>query len=161
MTWFRRAREQAHAQLEPDDADDRPEALRSALSELIDFVNRSAGRLPVEGVVLARRITDTVREVIDTSADRELDIYAVVSIKGILGDYLPTTLRSYLALDPHVVSVPRPSGRTPDQSLLEQLEALWSSAADLLAATHAQDADALLSQGNFLRAKFTGSDLDL
>ena len=38
---------------------------------------------------------------------------------------------------------------------------LWSSAMDLLDATRAHDADALLSQGSFLRTKFSGSDLDL
>ncbi len=57
--------------------------------------------------------------------------------------------------------MPRPSGRTPVQSLAEQLEALLDAAADLLSATQAQDADALLSQGSFLRTKFSGSDLDL
>jgi hypothetical protein len=160
MTWFRRLREDAPAEPEPDEAD-QPAALLAKAFELIHFINANAGKLPGEAVVLARRITDTVREVIDTSGERALDIYAVVSIRGVLEDYLPTTLRGYLALDPALVDVPRPSGRTPRQSLLEQLDALWSSAMDLLQATHAHDADALMSQGNFLRTKFTGSDLDL
>jgi hypothetical protein len=161
MTWFRRLREEAQDEVAPD-ASDSPDALRTKIFEQIGFINRGAGKLPGEAVVVARRITDTLREVID-GADPEhgLDVYAVVSIKGILGDYLPTTLRSYLALDPSVVNVPRPSGDTPSQSLLEQLDALWSSAADLLVAEKAHDADALLSQGNFLRTKFTRSDLDI
>jgi hypothetical protein len=118
--------------------------------------------LPGEAVVVARRITDMLREVIDgADPERGLDIHAVVSIRGILEDYLPTTLRTYLALDPDIVDVPRPSGRTPSASLIEQLEGLWSSAADLLDASRAHDADALLAQGSFLRTKFTGSDLDL
>jgi hypothetical protein len=161
MTWFRRLREEAQEEVAPD-ASDTPDALRAKIFELIAFVNRSAGKLPGEGVVIARRITDTVREVVDgADPERGLDIYAIVSIRGILDDYLPTTLRSYLALDPSLVDVPRPSGRTPSESLLEQLDALWSSATDLLVATRAHDADALLSQGNFLRTKFTRSDLDL
>lgn len=161
MTWFRRLREEAQEEVAPD-ASDTPDALRAKIFELIGFINRSAGQLPGEGVVIARRITDTVREVVDgADNERGLDIYAVVAIRGILDDYLPTTLRSYLALDPSLVDVPRPSGRTPSESLLEQLDALWSSAADLLVATHAHDADALLSQGTFLRTKFTRSDLDL
>ncbi len=57
--------------------------------------------------------------------------------------------------------MPRPSGRTPTGSLIEQLETLWASATDLLDAIRAQDADAMLTQGSFLRTKFTGSDLDL
>jgi hypothetical protein len=111
--------------------------------------------------VIARRALDAVREVIDTSSERELDVRAVVSIRGILEDYLPTTLRTYLAIDPAAVSTARPSGRTPAESFIEQLDVLWSSAMDLLDATRAQDADALLTQGSFLATKFSRSDLDL
>ncbi|HEY7008917.1 MAG TPA: hypothetical protein VH395_08260 [Jatrophihabitantaceae bacterium] len=163
MTWFRRAQDRARTSLTPaeDDPKDQPEALLASMFELIRQVNASAGRLPVEGVVVARRILDVVREVIETSSERALDVRAVVSVRAILEDYLPTTLRTYLAIDPDVVDVVRPSGRTPAQSFIEQLDVLWSSAMDLLDAIHAQDADALLSQGSFLRTKFSGSDLDL
>jgi len=168
MTWLRRllAPPEPGSSPEPEpggtqpDADD-PVTLRGDLAALNRFVNQNSGRLPGESVVTARRITDLLREVIDTSEVRPLDVYAVISIKGILRDYLPTTLRSFLALDPGQLTAPRPSGRTPVQSLAEQLEALLDAAADLLAATQAQDADALLSQGSFLRTKFSGSDLDL
>jgi hypothetical protein len=164
MTWFRQHREQPGDApgVEPgEDLEDRPDALLRHLVGLNRFVNENAGRLPGEAVVIARRVTDVLREVIATAGDRELDIRAVATIRGILTDYLPTTLRSYLALDPQVVNVRRPSGRTPHESLVEQVRALWSAARDLLAATRAHDADALLSQGSFLRTKFTGSDLDL
>jgi hypothetical protein len=160
MTWLRRP----HPQVPPADAndpEDAPEALLRHLFELTQEVNKAAGRLPVEAVVVARRVLDTVREIVGTSAERELDIHAVVAVRGILGDYLPTTLHTFLALDPATVDVARPSGRTPAQSLIEQLDALWSSATDLLHANQAHDADALLSQGSFLRTKFTRSDLDL
>jgi hypothetical protein len=162
LTWFRRASERAQEQLTPeDDPKDKPDALLASMFERVREINASAGRLPVEGVVIARRVLDAVREVIETSSERELDVRAVVSIRGILEDYLPTTLRAYLAIDPSVVDTPRPSGRTPAQSFIEQLDVLWSSATDLLEATRAHDADALLSQGSFLRTKFSGSDLDL
>ncbi len=129
--------------------------------EQVHEVNRNAGRLPSEAVVVARRLLDAVRELIETSADRDLDIRAIVSLNGILGDYLPTTLRAYLALDPDAVDTPRPGGTAPSQALIEQLDVLWASAMDLLDATRAQDADALMTQGSFLRTKFSGSDLDL
>jgi hypothetical protein len=145
----------------PQPDDDDPDTLRRDLAAVNRFVNQNSGSLPGESVVTARRITDLLREVVDTSEIRSLDIYAVISVKGILRDYLPTTLRAFLALDPGQLTVPRPSGRTPVESLAEQLDALLDAAADLLAATHAQDADALLSQGSFLRTKFSGSDLDL
>jgi hypothetical protein len=162
VTWFRRASEHAHNELGPqDDPKDKPDALLASMFALTHEVNASAGRLPVEGVVVARRVLDVVREVIETSAERELDVHAVVSIRSMLEDYLPTTLRAYLAIDPSVVDQLRPSGRTPSQSFIEQLDVLWASAMDLLEAARAHDADALLSQGSFLRTKFSGSDLDL
>ncbi len=54
-------------------------------------------------MVIARRVLDVVREVIETSAERDLDIRAIVSIRGMLEDYLPTTLHAYLAIDPSLV----------------------------------------------------------
>ncbi len=127
----------------------------------ITLINSSAGRLPGEAVVVARRITDTLREIIDTSSERALDVRAVVMVKSMATDYLPTTLRAYLALDPGLVDTPRRDGSTPKDLLVEQLAALWAAADDLLAATRARDVDALTTQGNFLRTKFTRSDLDL
>jgi len=159
MTWFRR-HERPPPPVEQDVTDD-PVALQRTLDGLVGFINQNAGKLPGESVVAARRVTDTVREVIDTSEGGTLDVYATVSVKGIVNDYLPTSLRTYLALDPQVLDVRRPTGRTPKESLLEQLTSLWAAAADVLAAAQAQDADALVAQGSFLRTKFTGSDLDL
>lgn len=163
ISWFRRGADPAPDPVPPPAGtdDDSPDALRGRLWQLVQYVNRSAGRLPVEAVVRAREITDTVRDVIETSAEHELDIHAVVSINGIVGDYLPTTLRAYLALDPAIVDRAAGSGRTPRAALLEQLDALASSADDLLAAARSHDVDALFTQGNFLRTKFTRSDLDL
>lgn len=160
MTLFRRAHEAVTPQpAEPEE--DTPAGLLKAMFELIAFINQNAGRLPGEAVVEARRVTDAVREVIDTAEDRPLDVHAVVSIKGILTDYLPTTLRTYIALDPALADTPRQSGQTPRELLLEQVTALWAAAADVLEATRARDVDALATQGNFLRTKFTRSDLDL
>ncbi len=161
MTWFRRGHDTPPAQPEPEPDQDSPDVLRRKLWELVQFVNRSAGKLPVEAVVVARQTTDTIREVIETAADRDLDVYAVVSIKGIVDDYLPTTLRTYLALDPSVTEKVGPSGRTPRAALREQVDALALAAAELLEATRAHDVDALFTQGSFLRTKFTRSDLDL
>jgi hypothetical protein len=167
MTWFRKLLPPPAAPApeppgaEPSADGDDPTTLRSNVAQLNRFVNQNSGRLPGESVVIARRVTDVLREVIDTSEIRPLDIYAVISVKGILQDYLPTTLRSFLALDEATLAVPRPSGRTPVESLQEQLDSLLDAATSLLIAAQAQDADALLSQGSFLRTKFSGSDLDL
>lgn len=144
----------------PDPAD-QPATLRRTVLNANRFINQNSGKLPGEAVVAARQLTDTLREIIDTSDVRDLDIYAVVSVKGILNDYLPTTVKGFLALDPSQVQVARPSGRTPTDSLLEQIESLQVAAEKILVAARSQDADALMSQGNFLRTKYSGSDLDL
>jgi hypothetical protein len=162
VTWFRRGHDSPAASREEDEQrTDSPDELRLRLWPLVQFVNRNAGKLPVEAVVVSREITDTIREVIDTSLERELDVYAVVSINGIVDDYLPTTLRTYLNLDPSLTEQVGPSGRTPRAALREQVDSLAAAADELLAATRAHDVDALSTQGNFLRTKFTRSDLDL
>jgi hypothetical protein len=158
VTWLRRT----HEAVAPDGPDpaDAPDALLRTLFDRNAEINKNAGRLPIEAIVIGKRVLDAVREVVDTSADRELDVRAVVSLRGILEDYLPTTLHAYLALDPATVDTARPSGKSASQSVIEQLETLWESADDLLVATRAHDADALTTQGSFLRTKFSRSDLD-
>jgi hypothetical protein len=162
MPWlFHRSHEDAGTTDDEQASDERPDALREALGGLVRFINSSAGRLPVAAVVRARDITDTIGAMIDASGERELDVYTLISVKGIVQDYLPTTLRSYLALDDATTAVPRSSGRTPEASLAEQLDSMASAATKVLTAAQRQDADALYTQGNFLRTKFSGSDLDL
>ncbi|UQX90258.1 hypothetical protein M6D93_09720 [Jatrophihabitans telluris] len=167
MTWFRRgtdgnsASASAAAAQAADSAADSPATLRAELFRVVRFVNQNSGRLPPAAVVDARRVTDTLREIIDTSEVRPLDVYAIVSLRGALEDYLPTTLRSYLAVEPNLIDTARISGLTPRQSLLEQLASLQTAASAVLLAAQNQDVDALMTQGNFLRTKFSGSDLDL
>jgi predicted oxidoreductase len=164
VAWFGRGHDDpggAGPEPQEQEEDDSPQALLLEQWKLVQFINRSAGKLPVEAVVAARTITDRIRGVIDTAADRDLDIYAVVSIRGIIGDYLPTTLRTYLNLDPRLTDQVGPSGRTPRAALREQLDALVGAADDLLRAAREHDVDALFTQGNFLRTKFSRSDLDL
>jgi hypothetical protein len=161
-SWLRRVRQpQPPDPQAPDDGRDTPDKLRLRLWAQIQFINRNAGRLPVEAVVIARQVTDTVREVIETSTDKALDVYAIVQVNGIVDDYLPTTLQAYLNLDPVVTESAGPSGSSPRAALREQLEALRTAAGELLHAARAHDVDLLFTQGNFLRTKFTVSDLDL
>ena len=166
MAWFRREQAPSVVPAAPAPGDlgdpgDSPEALRTAIASVNRLINASAGRLPLRAVVAGRRVTDVLAEIVDTSEVRPLDVYAVISVKGAVTDYLPTTIRGYLAVDESLVDVPRASGKTPAQSLLEQLDALEVSAELVLEAAQQQDVDALMTQGNFLRTKFSGSDLDL
>jgi hypothetical protein len=159
-SWLRRVHSIVPEQAQPDP--DSPEMLAGTLAELIRTINRNAGRLPVAAVVAARHVTDVVDAILDSIGEEATpDVQAVISVRGILRDYLPTTLTSFLALDPAILDRPLPDGRTPADQLADQLNDLWTAAADVLAATRARDADALVTQGNFLRTKFTRSDLDL
>jgi hypothetical protein len=163
VAWLRR-QDQPAPVVDPQEApdpDDSPESLRRTLGQAVRFINGSAGRLPVKAVVNARRLTDTLGEIIDTSDGRPLDVYTVITVKGTLRDYLPTTLHGYLNVADELRETPRTSGRTPAQSLLEQIDDLQTSASQVLIAARTQDVDALMTQGTFLRTKFSRSDLDL
>jgi hypothetical protein len=151
---------ETEAQPSAPPAPESPAELRRGLVQINRFINQSAGRLPVRVVVNARYLTDTLSEIVDTSDVRPLDIYAAISVAATVNDYLPTTLRNYLAIDEAHLNTPH-NGHLPVDSLVEQLDALRSSAELLLVAARDQDVDALLTQGNFLRTKFTGSDLDI
>ncbi len=163
MNWLRRA-------LGDDDpappaasqpADDSPEALHSSLADVVRDVNSSAGGLPAAAMVAIRQLTDTLDDVIDTSQGRPLDVYAAIMVRSTLDDYLPTTVRHYLAVPEDLRTRPRPDGHSPQQSLYEQIAAIQTSASQVLVAAQGSDVDALMTQGAFLRTKFSGSDLDL
>jgi hypothetical protein len=160
MTWFRKGREVA-APEPAAPAEDDPKQLRIKLDKLVTEINLNSGKIPAESVVSARWLTDTLRDVLDTTEVRPLDVYTLVSVKGMLNDYLPTTLSSYLALDPQQTRQPRSSGLSPAESLADQLDALGDAAWRILIAAQAQDADAVMAQGSFLHTKFSRSDLDL
>ncbi len=162
MPIFRSGRdEQAAAVIAPSPDEDSPTELLRAIFQANRFINQSSGRLPSEGVVNARRLTDTLREIVDTSQTRPLDVYATIAVRNILDDYLPTTLRTYLAVDADATQLMLPSGSSPVRSLIEQIAQMRTSALAVLAAARDQDANALITQGNFLKTKFTRSDLDL
>ncbi|MBM9468449.1 hypothetical protein [Nakamurella leprariae] len=153
---------------------DSPAALAAQLTVVNRSVNAAAGQLPAGASVTARRVTDVIDSVLSEAeipvaagvpgaqcGHRELDIHARVSLNGILRDYLPTTLRSFLALDPATRAAPRPTGGTAAQALQQQLEFLLGAAGEVLEAVQRNDANALEAQGHFLRSKFAGSELDL
>ena len=162
MNWlFGRQPDAPDPRTAPAAEPDSPTELAAEMFRLNRFINSCAGQLPAAGVVAARRITDTVAAVLHTTRDRDLDIHARVSLNGILRDYLPTTLRTYLALDPATRDRARAGGLTPSAALEEQLDFLLGSAAEVLTAVRNDDANALAAQGSFLRTKFGHSELDL
>jgi hypothetical protein len=161
VAWLRRNDGQPVPDPTAPDPGDSPAALRVLLSQAVHFLHRSAGALPGAAVVNGLRLTDTLGEIVDTSDVRPLDVYAVISVRRTLEDYLPTSLHGFLALAESLRDIPGPSGRTPAQSLVVQIDALQTSADSVLVAARAQDLDALIAQGTFLQTKFSRSDLDL
>lgn len=165
MAWFRRAVPDRSDRSRPAPTGapggETPPALHTSLSDVVAVINARAGHLPVEAVVRSRRLTDTLGEIVDTSAVRPLDVYAVIAVRSTLDDYLPTTLQSYLAVDPERREVRSGSGLSPTDSLLQQIDILQTSASATLLAAREQDANALMTQGSFLETKFSRSDLDL
>ena len=164
MRWLRRA----SADESPDPSAsatsarrDDPQALEASLQALVDLVNVNAGQLPTRAVVDARRLTDTLGEIVDTASTRPLDTYAVISLRSTMEDYLPTTLRRYLALDPAHRAVLGADGLSADEALRQQIEVLQQSVSASLQAVRQHDAQALMIQGSFLETRFSGSDLDL
>lgn len=139
---------------DPDD----PAAVRATLVALTRLVNTSAGRLPTEATVLARELLDVLAEILE---EGPLDPEVTVAVRSTADDYLPTSLRSYLSVDEALADTRRADGRTPHESLVEQLVDLEDSAARMLTAVRERDADAVMTQGSFLRTKFSRSDLEL
>ncbi len=145
----------------PSTRRDDPAALHDSLAGLVAMINSHAGQMPTRAVVDARRLTDTLGEIVDTASSRPLDTYAVISLRSTMDDYLPTTLQRYLALD-HTQRTQR-SGQGPsgNEALLQQIEVLQQSVSASLEAVRQHDAQALMIQGSFLETRFSGSDLDL
>ncbi|NMO00219.1 hypothetical protein HH308_03200 [Gordonia sp. TBRC 11910] len=172
-SWFRRGRrgsDNSDARPSTPDADggtglgeDSPAELNRLVTELVWYVNAHAGRLPNRAVVTSRYICDLLTATIATADTRPLDVYAVISVKAIAADYARTSLATYLAAAQSLSGSGSPRGGTdPNAALLdEQLGLLWDSAAEVFTAAKSRDLDALRTQGNFLRTKFSRSDLQL
>ncbi|WP_446666458.1 hypothetical protein [Flexivirga sp. B27] len=152
------ARFDAATQAVTDPAGDSVQSLLRKNQSLVLEINSSAGDLPTIGVVLARAVTDTIREVLTSGEADRLDIGVRVAINGTLTDYLPGSIRSYVgavrAADPDAEE------RATD-ALVEQLTTLRHSVEKLAEASRMRDMQALQVHGRFLETKFGESDLDL
>ena len=151
MSWFQRGRDPTVTPRDPD-PDAEKETLLNDLLTLRGFLNRHADRVPTVSVVTAHEIGDVLRAVLDAAGDRPLDAHTAVRLQGFLTDYVPTTVRSFLAVG---------TDRESAGILQEQLASLLDEADGLAASVRSYDTDALQTQGTFLRTKFSRSDLDL
>ena len=166
--WLRRIRPENENRITGDDssatqsdADDSPEALSAKVEEQVRSLNRNAGQLPASVMVESRQLTDTLSAIIRTSQTRPLDIYAVIMLRNILDDYLPTAVTRYVAVPRAQRDAVGVSGSSPATSLRDQIHDLLLTTLKVREAAENADADAVMTHGAFLRTKFSGSDLDL
>ncbi|RNI19018.1 hypothetical protein EFY87_17340 [Flexivirga caeni] len=154
------ARFESATQAVADPSGDSVASLLRKNQSLILEINSSAGDLPTIGVVLARAVTDTVREVLTSGDADRLDIGVRVAINGTLTDYLPGSIRAYVgamrAAGPGGVD-----GTAATDALVEQLTTLRRSVEQLAQASRERDLQSLQVHGRFLEDKFGESELNL
>ncbi|TWE10428.1 hypothetical protein [Rudaeicoccus suwonensis] len=150
-------REAAAAPLRPTEPDS-PEELLQRTQALILEINSSAADLPGIGVVLARAVTDTVQAALTGPDATRIDINVRVAFNATLTDYLPGSIRAYVAA---VRSAGRDGEAQATDALVEQLTTLRRSVEDLARAGRDRDMSALQVHGRFLEDKFSQSELNL
>jgi len=131
--------------------------LAQQLRRLVDSV---AQGLPKEALGILHSIQNTLSELLPRLQD--LSDRGVISAKDsftvveTVRRYLPDTLAAYLRLPRYYAQIqPLADGRTASQTLLEQLQVLDSSLKNVSRSAYAGDAEALVTNGQFLQNKFS------
>jgi len=135
--------------------------MQARLSELSWTARRAGARLPVAALPQLGLIEDVLHPLLEHLRAQPPSVDEEIAVEAMVGDYLPTTMNAYLALNPQFAMQPRPDGRTPGDDLLEQLRTLATAISELATAVYAHDAQQLQVQGRFLSTKFSRSDLEL
>lgn len=126
--------------------DDVP-SLVIAVDELVAEINAHAGVLPASEVVLARRVTDALAEVLRAGDPEHLSIDARLMVLGAATDYVPTTLGTY-------ARARRAGHEGADAELHRQLREMAEAARTMLEAVRGHDVRTQQAQGIFLRSRF-------
>jgi hypothetical protein len=124
------------------------------------LVNSVAQGLPKEALDFLRSIQGTLDELLPRL--KELRDRGVISARDsftvleTVRRYLPDTLAAYLRLPKYYAQMqPLADGRTASQTLLDQLRVLDASLKDVAKSAFAGDAEALVTNGEFLQTKFS------
>ena len=129
--------------------------LSSALAWSSSVATKNRHRLPPEAYASVLETCRTLDTVIDAEARDPLgDPQFEYELAATVRDYLPSVLRSYLAIPPAMLDKRQISGRTPNQELAEQLQLLSGQAEQLHASRHRRTSADLTNTGNFLRERF-------
>jgi hypothetical protein len=123
---------------------------------------RLAGRVPDDVIAAVQRIGVLLLDTLSRLEGSQVPTAQSDTVRRAATDYLPTTLRRYVALPPdwaggHDLG----GGRTALDGLRAQLGTLERAATEMRDAALASDARALDANGLFLADRFANSQLDL
>lgn len=139
-----------------------PEQLAERLTELVRRVNEAGGRMPEGAVVAVGEIVDQLRPLLTYLRHNPATEQQMIQVRAIVTDYLPTSVNTFLALPARFAASHRNRrGVTAAEELVEQLVLLIDATGECATAIYSGDAQALTNQGQFLRDRFTRSELDL
>lgn len=129
--------------------------LSSALAWVAALARQNKNQLPAEAYVTVLETCQTLDAVIDAETRQPSgDARFEYELAALVREYLPTVLRSYLAIPPSMVGDRQPNGRTPNEELVEQLQLLSGQAEALHSSRHSHMSAELTNTGNFLRERF-------
>lgn len=129
-----------------------PGRIQRALDGTVDMAR---GRVPADVLIRLTSIRERVLEVLPHAGDLPGGSQDLYVLQRTATDYLPTTVRMYLALPPKYATTEIvQEGKTPLAVLQDQLELLDGQMAEIADAVHRRDSDRLLAQGRFLEERF-------
>lgn len=133
-----------------NEKEDELRAAGEALSSLAAQLRKSGADVPTVAYSQFAQITDLLRALVEHARNTGSTIEQRVLLAAMSADYLPTSLRTYLALP----AVNRASDSPETRLLLEQLAVLHSTASTLEGEIHSGSSTELAIHGRFLQDKF-------
>jgi hypothetical protein len=129
-----------------------PSKIQRALDGTVDMAR---GRVPADVLGKLSSIRQRVLELLPHAADLPGGSQDLYVLQRTATDYLPTTVRIYLALPPaYATTEVVQDGKTPLQVLSDQLDLLDAQMSEISDAVNKRDSDRLLAQGRFLEERF-------
>jgi hypothetical protein len=128
--------------------------VREIQGALDGAVRMTSGRLPSGVQAQVAEIRREILELLPSTGAFPLGSEDLYVIQRTATDYLPTTLKAYLALPQGANTQVMQDGKTPLQMLGEQLQILDDRLDEIGAAVHQQDSAALVANGRFLEERF-------
>ncbi|MCC3295579.1 hypothetical protein LJ756_13210 [Arthrobacter sp. zg-Y411] len=125
------------------------------LARVASTAKQNENRLPADAYASILQICRTLDSVVSAETRQPLgDPEFEYELAATVHEYLPTVLRSYLAIPTSMMNSRQTSGRTPNEELTEQLLLLSGQAETLHSRRHLHTSAELTTMGNFLRERF-------